>query len=38
MDFVNFLMVVGIKNKLEVLRFVSKFKGEGENRVIKRKY
>ena len=38
MDPVNLLMVVGIKNKLEALRFVSKFKGEGENRVIKRKY
>lgn len=38
MEFINFLMVVGIKNKLEVLRFVIKLKGEEESRVIKREY
>ena len=38
MDPVNLLMVVGIKNKLEALRFVTKLKGEEESRVIKREY
>ncbi|OZH54492.1 hypothetical protein AFK68_10580, partial [Hydrocoleum sp. CS-953] len=37
-DPVNILMVVGIKNKLEALRFVSKLKGEDESKVIKREY
>ncbi len=35
---VNLLMVVGIKNKLEALRFVTKLKGEDESKVIKREY
>ena len=37
-DPVNLLMVVGIKNKLEALRFVNKLKGEDESKVIKREY
>ena len=38
MEPINLLMVVGIKNKLEALRFVTKLKGEEESRVIKREY
>ncbi len=35
---VNILMVVGIKNKLEALKFASKLKGEGEAKIIERQY
>ncbi|NEP79285.1 MAG: DUF3352 domain-containing protein [Okeania sp. SIO3B3] len=37
-DPVNLLMLVGIKNKLEVLKFANKLKGDEENQVIERKY
>lgn len=37
-DPVNILMVVGIKNKLQALRFATKLQGEDESQVIKREY
>ncbi|MEM1171315.1 MAG: DUF3352 domain-containing protein [Cyanobacteria bacterium P01_H01_bin.35] len=37
-DPVNLLMVVGIKNKLEALRFATKLEGEDESKIIKREY
>lgn len=37
-DPVNLLMLVGIKNKLEALKFANKLKGEEENKVKQRKY
>ncbi|NEP87445.1 MAG: DUF3352 domain-containing protein [Okeania sp. SIO2C2] len=37
-DPVNILMLVGIKNKLEVWKFANKLKGDEENQVIERKY
>ncbi|NET26234.1 DUF3352 domain-containing protein [Okeania sp. SIO1I7] len=37
-DPVNILMLVGIKNKLELWKFANKLKGDEENQVIERKY
>ncbi|NEQ35930.1 MAG: DUF3352 domain-containing protein [Okeania sp. SIO3I5] len=37
-DPVNILMVVGIKNKFQALRFATKLQGEDESQVIKREY
>lgn len=35
---VNILMLVGIKNKVEALKFANKLKGDKETKVIERKY
>ncbi|NES76560.1 MULTISPECIES: DUF3352 domain-containing protein [Okeania] len=37
-DPVNILMLVGIKNKLEVWKFANKLKGDEENQVIEKEY